>query len=85
MNRRSFAVLAGAAAIPLRGKIAPTAQDVVRRIQTSLGGEWPETGLDGFKAGRPHYSGQGHRNHRDGHGGCSEAGVEGRDEFGSDL
>ncbi len=53
MNRRSFAVLAGAAAIPLRGKIAPTAQDVVRRIQTSLGGEWPETGLDGFKAGDP--------------------------------
>lgn len=53
MNRRRFTVLAGAAAIPLRGAAAPTAQEVVQRIQTALGGEWPATGPDGFKAGDP--------------------------------
>jgi putative NIF3 family GTP cyclohydrolase 1 type 2 len=53
MNRRSFTLLAGSAAIPLRGAAVPTAQDVVRRIQTSLGGEWPSSGPDGFKAGDP--------------------------------
>lgn len=30
-----------------------SAQDVVQRIKTSLGGEWPATGPDGFKAGDP--------------------------------
>jgi putative NIF3 family GTP cyclohydrolase 1 type 2 len=53
MNRRCFTLLAGSAAIPLRGAAAPTAQDVVQRIQTILGGEWPATGPDSFKAGDP--------------------------------
>jgi putative NIF3 family GTP cyclohydrolase 1 type 2 len=53
MNRRSFTLLAGAAAIPLRGATSPTAQDIVQRIQTALGGEWPASGPDGFKAGDP--------------------------------
>jgi putative NIF3 family GTP cyclohydrolase 1 type 2 len=30
-----------------------TAEAVVRRIQTELGGEWPATGPDGFKVGDP--------------------------------
>jgi putative NIF3 family GTP cyclohydrolase 1 type 2 len=30
-----------------------TAETVVRRIQTELGGDWPATGPDGFKAGDP--------------------------------
>jgi len=30
-----------------------TAESVVRRIQAELGGEWPSTGPDGFKAGDP--------------------------------
>jgi putative NIF3 family GTP cyclohydrolase 1 type 2 len=53
MNRRQFSLISGAAAVPLRGAAAPTAAEVVQRIQTSLGGEWPDTGLDGFKAGDP--------------------------------
>lgn len=53
MNRRRFTVLAGAAALPLRGTAAPTAQDIVQRVRTTLGGEWPATGPDGFKAGDP--------------------------------
>jgi putative NIF3 family GTP cyclohydrolase 1 type 2 len=52
MNRRNFTLLAGAAALPLQGA-GPTAQDVIQKIRTSLGGEWPETGPDGFKAGDP--------------------------------
>ena len=53
MNRRNFTLLAGAAAIPLRAAATLTAQDVIQRIQSSLGGEWPDTGPDGFKAGDP--------------------------------
>jgi putative NIF3 family GTP cyclohydrolase 1 type 2 len=56
VSRRKFALLAGTVAagrIPLRGAAVLTAQDVVQRIQTSLGGEWPATGPDGFKAGDP--------------------------------
>jgi hypothetical protein len=56
VSRRKFALLAGtlaAAQIPLRGANALTPQDVVQRIQTSLGGEWLATGPDGFKAGDP--------------------------------
>jgi putative NIF3 family GTP cyclohydrolase 1 type 2 len=52
MNRRNFTLIAGAA-IPLRGAATPTAQDLMQRIQASLGGEWPATGIDGFKAGDP--------------------------------
>src|SRR5258708_499552 len=54
VSRRNFTLLAGTLAagrIPLRGANAPTAKDVAQRIQTSLGGEWPVSGPDGFKAG----------------------------------
>jgi len=54
--RRHFTLLAGtliAGRAPLHGASALTVQDVTRRIQTSLGGEWPPTGPDGFKAGDP--------------------------------
>ena len=56
VSRRKFALLAGTAAvgqIALPGAAALTAQDVAKRVQDSLGGEWPATGLDGFKAGDP--------------------------------
>jgi putative NIF3 family GTP cyclohydrolase 1 type 2 len=61
ISRRRFAQIAGAAGVvPLA--IAPTsvsgaepltAATVVRRVQTELGGDWPATGSDGFKAGDP--------------------------------
>jgi putative NIF3 family GTP cyclohydrolase 1 type 2 len=54
--RRHFTLLPGtliAGRLPLRGANALTVQDVVESIQTSLGGEWPLTGPDGFKAGDP--------------------------------
>jgi putative NIF3 family GTP cyclohydrolase 1 type 2 len=56
VSRRRFTFLAGtlaASQISLQGASALTAQNVVERMQASLGGEWPETGLDGFKAGDP--------------------------------
>jgi putative NIF3 family GTP cyclohydrolase 1 type 2 len=55
LSRRQFALLAGSAAAPLalRGAEPLTADAVVRRIQTELGGDWPATGPDGFKAGDP--------------------------------
>jgi putative NIF3 family GTP cyclohydrolase 1 type 2 len=56
VSRRKFAVLAGTLAagqIPMRGANSLTAADVVHRIQTSLGGEGPGSGPDGFKAGDP--------------------------------
>jgi putative NIF3 family GTP cyclohydrolase 1 type 2 len=61
ISRRRFAVMAGAAGVVPLG-IAPrdvsgaeplTAEAVVRRIQTALGGEWPSPGPDGLKAGDP--------------------------------
>ncbi len=54
ISRRRFAQIAGtvaAARLPLHGADAMTAQSVAQRIQSALGGEWPATGLDGFKAG----------------------------------
>jgi putative NIF3 family GTP cyclohydrolase 1 type 2 len=57
LSRRQFALLTGTLAagrIPSNGANMLTALDVVQRIQTSLGGEWPATGPDGFKAGDPH-------------------------------
>jgi hypothetical protein len=54
--RRHFTLLPGtliAGRLPLHGASALTVQDVVERIQKSLGGEWPLTGPDGFKAGDP--------------------------------
>ena len=56
MLRRHFTLLAGtliAGRVQLHGANALTAQDVAQRIQTALGGEWPPTGPDGFKAGDP--------------------------------
>jgi len=55
-SRRRFALIVGtlaAARIPARGVAGPTAQDLVKRIQGILGGEWPDNGPDGFKAGNP--------------------------------
>jgi putative NIF3 family GTP cyclohydrolase 1 type 2 len=57
ISRRRFALLAGtAAAVVPPGVTAAeplTAEAVVRRIQTELGGDWPSAGPDGFKAGDP--------------------------------
>ena len=56
ISRRQFALLAGTAgAVPLglAGAEPLTAEAVVKRIQTELGGGWPATGPDGFKAGAP--------------------------------
>jgi putative NIF3 family GTP cyclohydrolase 1 type 2 len=61
ISRRQFALIAGTAGtIPLTFAPSPlnaaeplTAQAIVQRIQISLGGEWPSTGPDGFKAGDP--------------------------------
>ena len=56
ISRRRFALIAGtagAAAGAASGADPLTAEAVVRRIQTELGGEWPSTGPDGFKAGDP--------------------------------
>lgn len=41
------------APLALAGAEALTAADVIGRIQTNLGGEWPPAGPDGFKAGDP--------------------------------
>jgi len=56
ISRRSFALLAGTAGVVptrLAGTEPLTAEIVVKRIQTELGGDWPSTGPDGFKAGDP--------------------------------
>jgi putative NIF3 family GTP cyclohydrolase 1 type 2 len=47
------ALLAGSLAVPLTGAARPVANDVVEQIRDRLGGDWPETGIDGFKAGNP--------------------------------
>ena len=44
---------AGVAPFGMLGAQTLTAEGVVRRIQAELGGEWPQTGADGFKAGDP--------------------------------
>jgi putative NIF3 family GTP cyclohydrolase 1 type 2 len=55
ISRRHFALIAGAAGVPLRVSAANavTAETLVQRIKTQLGGDWPATGPDGFKAGDP--------------------------------
>jgi putative NIF3 family GTP cyclohydrolase 1 type 2 len=56
LSRRRFAQIAGsvaAAGLPVRGASAVTAQAVVEQLQAALGGDWPATGVDGFKAGDP--------------------------------
>ncbi len=44
---------AGVLPLGLAGAEPLTAEAVVRRIRTELGGEWPPAGPDGFKAGDP--------------------------------
>ncbi len=54
--RREFtALVATAAVLPMKSGAAEpvTAELVSRRIQAALGGEWIESGMDGFKAGEP--------------------------------
>jgi putative NIF3 family GTP cyclohydrolase 1 type 2 len=54
VSRRRFALMAGTAGVvapALAGAEPVTAEAVVRRIQTELGGDWPPAGPDGFKAG----------------------------------
>jgi len=54
LSRRKFALIAGTAGVaPLAavGAEPLKAEAVAQRIQAALGGEWPATGLDGFKAG----------------------------------
>jgi putative NIF3 family GTP cyclohydrolase 1 type 2 len=56
ISRRQFAQIAGTAAaaqLPLGAASALTAQAIAQRVQSVLGGDWPATGLDGFKAGDP--------------------------------
>src|SRR5947207_3389522 len=55
VSRRGFTRLAGGLAVagmPFPAAAAP-AQDIVKQIRERLGGDWPDTGLDGFKAGNP--------------------------------
>lgn len=49
ISRRRFALLAGVAGVSAAEPL--TAEGVVHRIQSELGGDWPANGLDGFKAG----------------------------------
>ena len=54
ISRRRFALIAGsagAAPFVMLGAEPLTAENVVRRIQTELGGQWGTAGPDGFKAG----------------------------------
>ena len=56
ISRRRFVQIAGTAAaarFPLKAADAPTAQAIVQRLQSALGGEWLADGRDGFKAGDP--------------------------------
>jgi putative NIF3 family GTP cyclohydrolase 1 type 2 len=56
ISRRRFVQIAGTAAaarFPLKGADAPTAQAIIQRLQSALGGEWLADGRDGFKAGDP--------------------------------
>ena len=52
ISRRQFALIAGSAGV-IAGADLMTAEAVGRRIQIELGGDWPATGPDGFKAGAP--------------------------------
>jgi len=56
ISRRQFAQIAGTVAVarlPVPGASSLTAQAVAERLQSTLGGEWPASGRDGFKAGDP--------------------------------
>jgi putative NIF3 family GTP cyclohydrolase 1 type 2 len=51
LSRRHFTQLAAAAVVSAAEPL--TAETVLRRIQTELGGDWPASGPDGLKAGDP--------------------------------
>jgi len=56
ISRRRFALMAGTAGVTplvMAGAEPLTAEAVAERIQAELGGDWPSTGPDGFKAGDP--------------------------------
>lgn len=56
ISRRHFVEITGATAaatITLQGADAPTAQELVKRVQSALGAEPPADSVDGFKAGDP--------------------------------
>jgi putative NIF3 family GTP cyclohydrolase 1 type 2 len=56
VSRRRFAVIAGAISagrIALGKTTTITAEKVIERVKTELGGDWPPAGPDGFKAGEP--------------------------------
>src|SRR5690349_10951091 len=53
ISRRRFALIAGAVPMSLSGAAPVTAEAIVQRIKIALGGEWPASGPDGFKAGDP--------------------------------
>ena len=56
ISRRKIVQIAGTAAaarFPLAAAATPSAQEVGQRVQAALGGDWPATGIDGFKAGDP--------------------------------
>jgi putative NIF3 family GTP cyclohydrolase 1 type 2 len=58
LSRRRFGLAAGAfaaAQIPAPCAVGASAQDLVKRIQDALGGDWPENSPDGFKAGDPQH------------------------------
>jgi putative NIF3 family GTP cyclohydrolase 1 type 2 len=56
ISRRRFALIAGAGGVTQLAAAAAeplSAEAVIHRIQTELGGEWPPMGADGVKAGEP--------------------------------
>jgi len=56
LSRRRFALITGTAALtqlPATAATNPSASEIVTRIKTALGGDWPTNGLDGFKIGKP--------------------------------
>ena len=56
ISRRALGRIAGGlavAGIPLYGAACFPAQDIAKQMRDRLGGDWPATGLDGFKAGEP--------------------------------
>jgi putative NIF3 family GTP cyclohydrolase 1 type 2 len=56
ISRRRFALIAGTvglAPLNLPGAEPLTAEAIVRHLHEELGGDWPPTGPDGFKAGNP--------------------------------
>jgi putative NIF3 family GTP cyclohydrolase 1 type 2 len=56
VSRRQFTLLAGSLAasqVPMGAAPTVAASEFIAQVQKSLGGDWPATGVDGFKAGDP--------------------------------